>query len=163
MGQQLTKRYIFADYESLKKVKFSKLQKVCYKVFILIDSKEENIPFHIVLQAQKLGKRVKWISIEGGSHSFPLHLSFLIGALHQKVGREVEFAILSDDEGFDPLIDFVNDAGRNCIRVKTKKSKKTKIEIEDQIPSDILNDDYFKEVEEEDDLSEAIKNLNSGN
>ncbi len=155
MGR-LPKRYIFADYESLRKVKFSKLQKVCNKVFILVDSTEETIPFYIVMQAQKLGKRVKWISVDNESDDFKLHLSFLIGALHEKANINIEFAILSDDEDYDGLVNFINDAGRNCIRIKTKKKKKK--DSEDILPEEILKDEYFNEPEN-DDLSEAIGNL----
>ncbi len=159
----LPRRYIFTDYESLKKVKISKLQKVCNKVYILIGKEVEQIPFQIVLHAQKLGKRVKWVSVENNSESdFRLHLSFLMGALHQKLGVETEFAVLSDDEYFDPLIDFINDAGRNCIRVKTKKKKKNKIVVDNVLPKEILEDEYFNE-EEDDDLTEAIENLNAEN
>ncbi len=156
----LLKRYIFADYESLKKVKFSKLQKVCNKVFVLIDNRVEEIPFKIVLQAQKLGKRVKWISIENEKdNNFDFHISFLIGALHQKMRSEIDFAILSDNSDFDPLVDFINEAGRNCIRVKTKKKKKEASSNGSAI--DKIDEEYFND--EEEDLSETISKVNSEN
>jgi hypothetical protein len=38
--------------------------------------------------------------------------------LHEKVPTEIQFAVLSDDSSLDPLVRFINEAGRNCLRVK---------------------------------------------
>jgi len=54
-------RYVFIDFDNLKKVKFKKLEKVCDKLFILIDVNEKSIPFSLVMNIQRLGKGVKWI------------------------------------------------------------------------------------------------------
>ncbi len=161
---QLPKRYIFVDYNSLKRVKFSKLEKVCNKVFILIHHSEENIPFDLVLQAQRLGKRVKWISTEADDiNGFNFHISFLMGAIHQKVDDSIEFAILSDDKSFDILVDFINDSGRNCLRIKTKK-KKQKLEEENSniLEEEILEDTFLEDENNDDDddsLPEPIRNF----
>ena len=64
MRTQQNRRYIFIDFENLKKVKFRKLEKVCTRIFILIDAEEKNIPFSLVRQIQKIGKAVKWIGVE---------------------------------------------------------------------------------------------------
>lgn len=155
MGQ-LPKRYVFIDYNSLKKIKFSKLEKVCNKVFIFINSQEENIPASLVIQAQKLGKRVKWISSElSESNGFMLHISFLIGALHQKENKSIEFAILSDDSDYDTLVNFINDAGRNCLRVKTSDKDASDIMSDDELLEDILLEDSFEDEDEEE--AEEIK------
>ena len=116
-----SRRYFFVDYQDLKQVKFRKLEKVCDKVYVFISSDEDNIPFRLVQQMQRFGKRARWVVIEPPFRESGLnyHMCFFIGKLHQKVGKDVEFAILSNDTSFDSLVNFINIAGgRSCLRVK---------------------------------------------
>lgn len=123
MNHQI-RRYVFIDYENLKKIKFKKLEKVCDKVFICISSEEDMIPFMLVQQIQKLGKNVKWITVDTATESdVNYHICFLMGKLHEKIGKDIEFAVLSNDAGFDPLVQFINNDGRSCLRVKRQSAK----------------------------------------
>ncbi len=133
MSEFQKRRFIFIDFENLKKVKFKKLEKVCDRVFILIDAKETSIPFNLVQQIQRLGKSVRWIPIHNPNNGdLNYHIAFLMGKFHQKIDKQTEFAILSNDSSFDPLISFINSQARSCIRVRTKKSNAQKKII--QIP-----------------------------
>jgi hypothetical protein len=124
MNHHQSRRYIFVDYESLKKIKFRKLEKVCDKVFVFIDSNEEHIPFSLVRQMQRMGNAVKWVTVDNLSQSGAnYHITFLMGKLHEKVNYDIEFAVLSNDIEFDHLINFINSEGRSCVRVKRKDSK----------------------------------------
>ncbi len=124
MNHHQSRRYIFVDYESLKKIKFRKLEKVCDRVFVFIDSKEENIPFSLVRQMQRMGGAVKWVTVDNLGHSSAnYHITFLMGKLHEKVNYDIEFAVLSNDVEFDHLINFINSEGRSCVRVKRKDAK----------------------------------------
>lgn len=117
-----TRRYVFIDFDNLQRIKFKKLEKVCDRVFVFIDGSEKFIPFHLVQQMQKLGKGVRWVVIDSHvDYDMNYHISFLMGQLHEKVSNDIEFAILSNEELFDPLVDFINDSGRSCIRVKRKE------------------------------------------
>jgi hypothetical protein len=118
------RRYVFIDFEGLKKVKFKKLEKVCDKLFVLINIHEENIPFQLVMNMQRLGRGVKWVVVNSPKEvNLNYHLCFLMGKLHQKVDKTIEFAVLSNDKSFDPLITYINKNGRSCLRVKRKKEK----------------------------------------
>ena len=146
---QLPKRYVFIDYETLKKIKFSKLEKVCNKVFIFINNKEESIPANIVIQAQRLGKRIKWLSTEvSEGNGFMLHISFLMGALHQKENKTIQFAIISDDTDYDSLVDFINDTGRNCLRVKTEREEMDEMDDDELLEGIFIEDSYDDEDDE---------------
>jgi hypothetical protein len=124
MNTQQSRRYIFVDFESLKKIKFKKLEKVCDKVLIFIDAKEDALPLALVRQMQRMGKSVKWVVIDNLNQTGPnYHITFLMGKLHEKVNYDIEFAVLSNDLEFDPLINFINEEGRSCVRVKRKDSK----------------------------------------
>ena len=119
-------RYIFTDFDSIQKVKFKKLEKVCNKIFIVINSTDEWIPFRLVRNLQKLGKAVKWIPVENNKNlTLNYHICYLIGKMHSKINREIEFAILSDDDAFDPMITYINTNNRKCLRVKTGAPKKS--------------------------------------
>lgn len=121
------RRYVFIDFTTLKKIKFRKLQKVCDKLFVLVSPDSRKVPLKLVMQTQKLGNRVKWTvaNIPKEGQGFEMHVAFLMGQLHQKVSNEIEFAVLSDSENFDALIAFINENGRNCIRVRSNTSTKT--------------------------------------
>lgn len=128
MSSQL-RRYVFIDYEGLKKVKFKKLEKVCDKLFILINANQENVPFSLVMNMQRLGRGVKWVVVDAPKkNELNYHLCFLMGKLHQKISKDIEFAILSNDDTFDPLINYINTNGRSCLRVKRKKNKAERLE-----------------------------------
>lgn len=126
MGNQQNPRYVFIDFENLRKVKFKKLEKVCSRIFILVDAEEKSIPFSFVRRFQKLGKTVKWIGVDKPlENNLNFHICYLMGTLHQKVSKSIEFAVLSNDQAFDPLVKFINKSGRNCLRVKSRKENNT--------------------------------------
>lgn len=117
-------RYIFTDFDSIQRVKFKKLEKVCDKIFILINSSDDLIPFFLVRNLQKLGKAVKWISIENNQNlTLNYHICYLIGKMHSKISKDIEFAILSDDDVFDSMILYINENDRHCRRVATGAPK----------------------------------------
>ncbi len=117
------RRYIFIDFDNLKEVKFKKLQKVCDKVFIFINSDEKNIPLDLALYLQRMGKAVKWVLVEPTEEgNMNYVMSFMMGRLHQKVEKSVEFAVLSNDPEFDTVVSFMNNSNnRSCLRVKREK------------------------------------------
>lgn len=132
------KRYVFVGYDSLKKIQFSKLEKVCSKVFIFISNKRENIPVHLVMQAQRLGKRVKWIAVQKDKgNGFVLPITFKMGILHEKVNEDIEFAILSNDEAFDTIVNFIHQEGRNCLRVTTQGDEEEHEDFEEEEDLDV--------------------------
>jgi hypothetical protein len=140
MNHHQSRRYIFVDYESLKKIKFRKLEKVCDRVFVFIDSKEENIPFALVRQMQRMGGAVKWVTVDNlGNSSANYHITFLMGKLHEKVNYDIEFAVLSNDIEFDHLINFINSEGRSCVRVKRKDTKMEEYQTPSKSTSSIVD------------------------
>lgn len=113
------RRYVFLDFETLKRIKFKKLEKVCDKIFVFVGSATENIPFALVREMQKMGASIKWVEVGAASpNDLNYHICFLMGKLHEKISSEVEFAILSNDTAFDPLVHFINSTGRNCLRIR---------------------------------------------
>jgi len=122
-----TRRYLFLDFEDLKDIKFRKIEKVCDRIFVFIRKEEKQIPVGLVQKMQRFGRNAKWVVIEGLDimQNMNYHISFLMGKLHERIDTEIEFAVLSNDENFDPLISYINaKGGRSCLRVKGKKRER---------------------------------------
>jgi len=120
-------RYIFTDFDNIQKVKFKKLERVCDKIFILINSDDDLIPFALVRNLQKLGKAVKWIAVENNTNlTLNYHICYLIGKMHGKINKNIEFAILSNENVFDPMIAYINANDRKCQRVKIDETVRRK-------------------------------------
>ena len=120
---QRTRRYLFAAYAELENLDFEHLEKVCDRIFILIPDTATSIPFALVRRLQRLGKGVKWLPVaEPDSSNLLLQLAFLMGRLHQKLPTDIEFAILSDDAALDPLVQFILDKDRRCLRVRASRT-----------------------------------------
>ncbi len=149
-----TRRYVFIDYENLLQVKFKKLEKVASRIFVFIEASQETVPLSLVRQAQRSGKNLRWIVAgNSGNSRLNYHIAFIMGKLHQKLERDVEFAVISNDPEFDPLINFINASGRNCLRVKRKKDE-TSVFRElnvDLDPTPGFNDDFHLPSLQDDD------------
>lgn len=126
-----TRRYLFLDFEDLKDIKFRKIEKVCDRIFVFIRKEEKQVPVGLVQKMQRFGRNAKWVVIDGLDimQNMNYHISFLMGKLHERIDTEIEFAVLSNDENFDPLITYINTkGGRSCLRVKGKKKERRKVE-----------------------------------
>lgn len=119
--EQDTKKALhFIDYETLTLVKVKKLQKVATKLFVFVDTTQhDKIPLAFVRKIQSFGRDLKWIPVSNEYEEAGLnfHIAFVMGRLHQKVGLDVEFLIVSDEPDFDTLVGFINASRRKCRRV----------------------------------------------
>ncbi len=137
-----TRRYVFVDFDTLTQIRFKKLEKVCDKVFVFVNEMVDDVPLMLVREMQRMGSNVKWISVAGTTvGDVNYHICFLMGKLHEKIAPELEFAILSNDPSFDPLVNFINSTGRSCLRVKPKneneKAEKTVAKQQETHPPSI--------------------------
>ncbi len=153
------KRFVFTEFKTLQHISFEKLEKVCDKLFVLIRPQEQQIPFPLVLAMQRMGKNAKWIVAKAtDSGSLEFHLSFLLGKLDEKLSEEIEFALLSGSTNLDPVIDFINQSGRNCLRVtveETEAELETEVYEDEAYLSDEAPEEYETESEMQIDLSEG--------
>ena len=107
---------------------FNLIDKVCDRMFVLIHKSVEDIPFKFVKQYQKLGKGLKWITIDDDDdESIKLQMSFLLGSLHERIPLDIEFALLSDKDDYDSLISLINSKQRIFRRVKINAHDKPEV------------------------------------
>lgn len=174
------RRYVFIDYTNLQEVKYKKLEKVASRMFVFIEARQDMIPLSLVRQTQRAGKNLRWIVVTNTTDGrLNYHIAFIMGKLHQKLESDVEFAVVSNDADFDPLVSFINASGRSCIRVKRRTEEKMRpgdvpvafqaISEENEIPLNILGEDDSIDVLVEDEIigrtaEETVKRLiRSGN
>lgn len=147
MNSEDYSRFIFIGFDDLKKIKFDKLEQVCDKVFVFVNKEEKAIPFVLVQQLQKLGESVQWVPIAGEASKTTCHfLSFHLGLAHEQSDEDIEFAIISEDAAFDSIIAYLNELGRNAVRVTGNKEK-------NEHTSDLNNINWSKK---EEDLTEEV-------
>jgi hypothetical protein len=108
----------FVDYEnigSLKDVDFAKYQ----KLFIFCGPKNPNI---------KLGDAVinEFITIEiiklktNGANNLDFHIAYYLGKFTQTAPQNIEFHIITKDNGFNGLVSHIKKSGRVCLKVTQK-------------------------------------------
>jgi hypothetical protein len=155
------RRYVFLDFETLKGIKFKKLEKVCDKIFVFVSNENESIPLSLVREMQKMGSAIKWIEASSASESdLNFQICFLMGKLHEKISNDVEFAILSNDAAFDPLVHFINSTGRNCLRIRPSTAESSPTTADIQNSGQPLRIDVLKnETEAKVNIEELSKSL----
>ena len=160
-----TRRYVFLDFNTLTQIKFKKLEKVCDKIFVFVGSEVTNIPFVLVREMQQMGSDIKWIEVGTSlSHDANYHICFLMGKLHEKISGDVEFAILSNDVAFDPLVNFINSTGRSCVRIKnntTIERQNTQPKTETTPPLSMSKNTDKNGSENKNTAQVALESLNS--
>ena len=55
-----------------------------------------------------------------GSNNLDFHIAFHLGRFHETAGSDIEFNVISNDQGFNGLINHLKKIGRKCKRVPTK-------------------------------------------
>jgi len=58
-----------------------------------------------------------------GPNNLDFHLAFHLGRFHEVADKGVDFHIVSNDSGFDGLINHLNRIGRNCKKVSIKAAQ----------------------------------------
>lgn len=112
----MPERVLFVDLENVQKIDLS-LVPIDAGVMIFYGITQKKLPEDLVVQAQPLGPRLKWIKISGqGPNALDFHIAFYLGQTLADSPTS-ECAILSRDTGFDPLMRHLQALGRACRRV----------------------------------------------
>jgi hypothetical protein len=113
-------RVLLIDLENVQKVDLS-LAPGDARVLIFYGVTQKKLPEELVVQAQPLGPRLKWIKISGqGPNALDFHIAFYLGQeLAQRPTSEC--TVFSRDTGFDPLMRHLQGLGYVCRRVQSLK------------------------------------------
>ena len=113
-------RVLLIDLENVQKVDLS-LAPGDARVLVFYGVTQKNLPEELVVQAQPLGTRLKWIKISGqGPNALDFHIAFYLGQefAHRPTS---ECTVFSRDTGFDPLMRHLQGLGHVCRRVQSLK------------------------------------------
>lgn len=125
-------KWAFIDYEnvgSLERVNLVDYQ----RLFVFCGPKNKSIKFETI-PADGIC-HIELLSImTGGRDNLDFHLAFHLGKEHQLALLEIQFDIVSNDTGFNGLVNHVKRLGRACKRLDSLKSTK-KIAIESKKPT----------------------------
>ncbi|MBD3839960.1 MAG: hypothetical protein IE878_06210 [Epsilonproteobacteria bacterium] len=114
----------FVDYEntgSLEAIDLSKYQ----RIFVFLGPKntklklgEINVAGFCTLELMSLNTT--------GPNNLDFHLAFHLGRFHETAEKDIEFHIVTNDSGFNGLVNHLKGLGRKCKRVPTKKAEPQK-------------------------------------
>jgi hypothetical protein len=113
-------RVLFVDLENVQRFDLSLVPNDA-RVFIFYGVTQKKLPEELVVRAQPLGPRLKWIKIAGQGHNaLDFHIAFYLGQ-EFAANPASECTILSRDTGFDPLTRHIQSLRGICRRVTSLK------------------------------------------
>jgi len=96
--------YVFIDLENIQPSLISQLEHECFRLIVFVGANQNKLPFPIIQDIQKLGERARYIKISGnGSNALDFHIAYYVGKI-SATDSSAYFHIISNDSGFDPLI-----------------------------------------------------------
>ena len=109
--------YVLIDLENVMPDDFSRLNREDVRTYLFAGKLQEKIKLATVMAVQPLGDKVKWIQMVGsGKNALDFHLAFYLGTLFAKDPKGV-YCFVSNDKGFDPLVDHVKSLGGAASRI----------------------------------------------
>ena len=115
----------FVDYEntgSLEAIDLSKYQ----RVFVFLGPKNTRLKLGEVSSVGFCTLEI--ISLNTvGPNNLDFHLAFHLGRFHEIAEESVEFHIVTNDSGFNGLVNHLRGIGRKCKHVSTKQAEKPKV------------------------------------
>ncbi len=99
--------YVLIDYENVTPENLDLLDQEWIRVLLFVGKNQTKIPFSIVKAMQKMAARAQYIEMSGiGHNALDFHIAYYIGRISAKDLENVAFFhIVSNDAGFDPLIE----------------------------------------------------------
>lgn len=96
--------YVLIDYENVQPESVTLLTQAHFKVKVFVGTNQTKVSFEVASTLQSMGERVEYIKISGnGRNALDFHIAFYIGQIAAEE-PEAYFHVISNDGGFDPLI-----------------------------------------------------------
>ena len=127
------------------------------KVFIFVGAKQNTLS----LQGIAVDKLVDFTIMkikEISANNLDFHISYYLGKFDALEKKEIDFVVISNDKGYDNLINHISYHGRKCIRIGNTTNIKNELNTDEKkIIVKIINTDYKKLPKTELSLKNVIK------
>lgn len=121
---QSFQRYLFIEYTDLVKNSLKTFFKIADEIMVFLDPEFHHLPLNIVKESQRYCNRIQWVSLKWENEQEKWSsIAFILGQQHHLQDKNKEFAVYSETECLDHIIEHINDGGRNCIRIKDDSTK----------------------------------------
>ncbi len=118
-SNQTFQRFLFIRYADLAKNNIRTFFKIADEIMVFLDTEDTTLPVEFVRDIQHYCNRIHWVNLKGeNDHEKISSISFSLGQQHRIQDHKIEFAVYSDEEDLDHIIEILNDEGRKCIRIK---------------------------------------------
>lgn len=105
----MRKNYVFIDYENVQPESIAGLEKGNFYILLFLGAHQSKLNTQLVRSLQPLGARVEYVVISGtGKNALDFHIAYYIGE-RAAIEPEAYFHIVSQDAGFDTLIQHLKD------------------------------------------------------
>ena len=109
--------YVLIDLENVAPDRLDLLNQDWIKVLLFVGKNQAKLKFSLVKGVQCLGERAQYVEMSGTGHNaLDFHIVFYVGRI-SATDKDAYFHIVSDDRGFDPLIDHLKQKGILADRV----------------------------------------------
>jgi hypothetical protein len=114
--------WAFVDYENVRSLEFVNLA-VYQRVFVFCGPQNKSLKFDALPPSGVC--RVDLITVPTSSkNNVDFHLAFHLGAEHQQAPADICFHVISNDKGYQGLINHLELLGRSCKLVEPNATKK---------------------------------------
>jgi len=111
--------YVLIDYENVQPTDIAVLDEEHFKIKVFLGATQGKIAFEVVSVLQRMGQRAEYIKICGnGPNAVDFHIAFYIGVTATQE-PDAYFHIISNDTGFDPLIQHLRERKIAISRTKS--------------------------------------------
>src|SRR5262245_49924518 len=121
MRAHMATNYVLVDFENVQPDSLAALAGGAFriKVFVGASQARGRISFELSHSMQMLGANAEYVKIaRSGPNAVDMHIAYFIGRLIEKEPNAV-IHIVSRDTDFDPLVEYLRDAGVACKRAKS--------------------------------------------
>jgi hypothetical protein len=111
--------YVLIDYENVQPDLDERLASDVFRIVVFIGSTQSRVRLDVALALQSKGAAAQYIRISSsGKNALDFHIAYYLGQL-TKADPEAFFHIISEDKGFDPLVEHLQSQGLKAYRHKT--------------------------------------------
>lgn len=124
--------YVLIDYENVQPESLSVLDHDHFRIMVFVGATQKKVSFESAAALQRMGPKAEYVKISGSGHNaLDFHIAFYIGQLAMQ-DPTIFFHIISDDGGFDPLIEHLKTRkifaarSKNVVDIPLVKAASTK-------------------------------------